>query len=99
VINLHTKRVNAVMHNRIYGAIWVALYFLAVLAMGMLGYRAGMSGRRSPLATLALALAFSAILVLINDLDRPQQGLVGVSQQTLIDLQTRLRQSGPAAEH
>jgi hypothetical protein len=93
MINLHTKRLNAVTHNRIYGAIWVALYSLAVLAMGMLGYRAGMSGRRSPLAILILALAFSAVLVLINDLDRPQQGLVKVSQQTLIDLQTNLRRS------
>jgi hypothetical protein len=93
VINLHTKRLNAVTHNRIYGAIWVALYSLAVLAMGMLGFRAGMVGRRSPLAIFILALAFSAVLVLINDLDRPQQGLVKVSQQTMIDLQTSLRRS------
>jgi hypothetical protein len=91
MINLHTKRLNAVMNNRIYGAIWVALYSLAALAMGILGYRAGLSGRRSPIAILALALSFSAVLMLINDLDRPQQGLVGVSQQTLIDLQTKLR--------
>ena len=91
IINLHTKRVNAVMNNRIYGAIWVALYSLAGLAMGMLGFRAGMIGRRSPLAILILALAFSAVLALINDLDRPQQGLVKVSQQTMIDLQTSLR--------
>jgi hypothetical protein len=93
VINLHTKRVNAVINNRIYGAIWVALYSLAVLAMGMLGFRAGMVGRRSPLAILVLAMAFSAVLTLINDLDRPRQGLVKVSQQTMIDLQTSLRRS------
>ena len=91
IINLHTKRVTAVTSNRIYGAIWVALYSVAMLAMGILGYRAGLSGRRSIVAILALALSFSAVLTLINDLDRPQQGLVGVSQQTLIDLQSKLR--------
>jgi len=97
IMNLHAKRLNAVTSNRIYGAIWVALYSLAALAMGMLGFRAGISGRRSPLAILTLALAFSAVLALINDLDRPQQGLVRVSQQALIDLQTNLHRTTPAA--
>jgi hypothetical protein len=97
IMNLHAKRLNAVTNNRISGAIWLGLYSLAVLAMGMLGFRAGMSGRRSPLAILILALAFSAVLVLINDLDRPEQGLVKVSQQTMIDLQTDLHRSIPAA--
>ena len=91
VINLHTKRLNAGLRNRISGAIWMGLYSLAVLAMGMLGYRAGLSGRRSGVAILILALAFSAVLLLITDLDRPQQGLVEVSQQTMIDLQDKLR--------
>jgi len=91
MINIHTKRVNAVTNNRIYGAIWVALYSVAVLAMGILGYRGGLAGKRSPIAILALAMSFSAVLMLINDLDRPQQGLVEVSQQTLTDLQTKFR--------
>jgi len=93
IINIHTKRLNAVTQNRISGAVWVALYSLAVLAMGMLGYRAGLSGRRSGIAIVVLALAFSAVLQLITDLDRPQQGLVEVSQQTMRDLQGKLRSS------
>jgi hypothetical protein len=93
IINLHTKRLNAVTQNRISSAVWVALYSLAVLAMGMLGYRAGLSGRRSAIAIVVLALAFSAVLQLITDLDRPQQGLVEVSQQTMKDLQGKLRSS------
>ena len=93
IINIHTKRLNAVTQNRISGAVWVALYSLAVLAMGMLGYRAGLSGRRSGIAIVVLALAFSAVLELITDLDRPQQGLVEVSQQTMKDLQGKLRSS------
>ncbi|HEY1908739.1 MAG TPA: hypothetical protein VGG91_22035 [Myxococcaceae bacterium] len=93
IINLHTKRLNAVLHNRISGAVWLALYSLAVLAMGMLGYSAGMSGRRTGVATLILALAFSSVLVLITDLDRPRQGLVEVSQGTMMDLQSKLQGS------
>jgi len=93
VINLHTKRLNAVTQNRIYGAIWLALYSLAVLAMGMLGYRAGMASRRSAIAITVLAFAFSAVLTLINDLDRPRQSLVGVSQQPIIELRNRMHAS------
>ena len=36
---------------------------------------------------LALVLVTSAVILLIVDLDRPQEGLLQVSQQTLIDLQ------------
>jgi hypothetical protein len=36
---------------------------------------------------LALALIFSVVLLLIADLDRPQRGLLTVSQQAMIDLQ------------
>jgi hypothetical protein len=96
IINLHTKRLNAVLHNRISGAVWLALYSLAVLSMGMLGYSAGMSGQRTGVPTLVLALAFSSILVLITDLDRPRQGLVEVSQGTMVDLQSKLRASTSA---
>ena len=39
---------------------------------------------------LALVLAFSAVVTLIADLDRPQEGLLRVSQQTMIDLQKTL---------
>jgi hypothetical protein len=95
VINLHTKRLNAVTQNRIHSAIWVALYSLAALAMGMVGYRTGMAGKRSTIAIVVVAFAFSAVISLINDLDRPQQGLLRVSQQTMIDLQTKLRIAPP----
>ena len=99
VINLHSKRVNAVTQNRIHHTIWLARYTLAVLAMGMMGYRAGISGRRSSIAIMVVAFAFSAVLVLITDLDRPQQGLVNVSQQTMIDLQNKLRLTEPPDPH
>jgi hypothetical protein len=58
--------------------------------MAMMGYRAGISGRRSMVAVLTLAFAFSTVILLITELDRPQQGLVRVSQQAMLDLQGKL---------
>jgi len=86
VIDLHAKRVMAAFGSRIPEAIWVALYLLATLAMLAMGYHAGLTSARRSVAILALALAFSAVLYLIADLDRPGRGLLQVSQQSMIDL-------------
>jgi hypothetical protein len=94
LITVHEKRVTAALHNRLNGSIWVALFGLIVIAMGMVGYRAGLSGGRSVVATATLAFAFSAVVALVVDLDRPQQGLVRVSQQAMLDVQAKLNQGG-----
>jgi len=91
LIGLHAKRVNAAIHNRIHVSIWMALYGLIALGMGIVGYGAGISGRHSTVAVAALAVAFSVVLLLIVDLDRPQEGLIKVSQQAMVDLQLKLR--------
>jgi hypothetical protein len=91
MIDLHSKRVGAALHNRIPGTIWTALYCMTALAMAITGYRAGIAGKRSMIATLTMVLAFSSVIVLIADLDRPQEGFVKVSQQAMLDLQARLR--------
>jgi hypothetical protein len=56
----------------------------------VIGCHAGPAGSGRSLAFLALVLAFSAVVTLIADLDRPQEGLRRVSQQTMIDLQKTL---------
>jgi hypothetical protein len=84
VIDLHEMRVMAALRSRIPGRIWDTLYVLTVLAMLAMGYHAGESGKRSP-AVVPLALAFSAVILVVADLDRPQEGSLRVSQQALID--------------
>jgi hypothetical protein len=54
--------------------------------MAEMGYQTGLSGSRRPLATPALALAFSLVMLLIADLDRPQAGWVTVSQKPMLEL-------------
>ena len=90
VFDLHTKRVNAGLRNRIPVSIFATLYFVAFLAMSMMGYQAGLSGRRSPIAGLVLILTFAIVLALIIDLERPLQEIFSVSQQTMVDLKNKL---------
>jgi hypothetical protein len=95
VIDLHAKRVTAGMRNRIPGAIWVALFAVAVLSLGAMGYHAGIAGTSRSLAVLAVAFAFSAVIGLIANLDRPQEGALKGSQQALIDLQQSMKVPRP----
>jgi hypothetical protein len=95
VIDLHTARVTAGLRNRIPASIWVTLYFMAFLSMAVMGYHAGLTGTRSLTANLALVFAFSAAMVLITDLERPEQKLFNVSQQAMIDLESKLSPPGP----
>jgi hypothetical protein len=85
-IDLHTKRVTAGLRSRIPGIIWVGLYAITVLGMAEMGYQTGLAGRRRPLSTPAVALAFSAVIVLIADLDRPSEGFIQVDQKAMDEL-------------
>jgi hypothetical protein len=86
LIELHAKRVMFGLRTRIPSVIWAVLYFVAMLAIGAIGYHAGLMGVRRSLAILPPVLTFSAVLLLIADLDRPQEGFFRVSQQSLADV-------------
>ncbi len=90
VIDLHAKRL-AAWRNRIPPTIWLFLYLTAVLGMASMGYHTGLTGSRRTAAVIFLTLAFSGAMALIADLDRPQQGLIRVSQQAMQDLQASMR--------
>ena len=90
VIDLHAKRVMAALRSRVPGAIWIGLYLLAILSMVAMGYHEGVTSNKRSVAVVAVVLAFSAVLFLIADLDRPGKGLLRVSQQTMIDLRNSM---------
>jgi ABC-type molybdate transport system ATPase subunit len=60
-----------------------------------MGYHAGMVGTRRSLAIFAVALTFSVVIELIADLDRPQEGVLKVSQHALLDLQRSMNVPTP----
>ena len=86
MIDLHTKRVTESIRVRVPAVIWLVLYAVTALSMVELGYQTGLAGRRRPLSIPALALAFASVILLIADLDRPQTGIVRVSQQSMVEL-------------
>jgi hypothetical protein len=65
-----------------------------ILAMIATGYQAGLVGKRSPLLTITLVLAFSAVILLIADLDSELKRWLNVSQQAMIDLQEKMNLPG-----
>jgi hypothetical protein len=62
--------------------------------MGTMGYHAGLAKARRFPAIFPLVLAFSVVFFLIADLDRPQNGLLKVSQRALVDLLDKLNAEG-----
>jgi len=89
-IDLQTTRATAVVVARVPETILILLFLGEVLAMGIVGYSAGLTGSRGLVAALMLILAFSAVLTLLVDLDRPRDGFLQVSQQPLITLEEQL---------
>jgi hypothetical protein len=84
--DIHYTRVHSAVMNRIPFTIWITLYLMAMLSMVIMGYQAGLIDRRSPVATITLAFAFSAVIILITDLDRPIMSFFEINRQLLIDL-------------
>jgi NADH:ubiquinone oxidoreductase subunit 6 (subunit J) len=84
--DIHYTRVHAAIMNRIPFTIWITLYLMAALSMIIMGYQAGLTDRRSPVATVTLAFAFSAVIILIIDLDRPIMSFFDINKQLMVDL-------------
>jgi hypothetical protein len=85
VIDLHEERVTVGLHYRIPPSLLWTLYLVAFLSMGTMGVHFGLSGTRNMWATVALVVSFAAVLLLIVDLDQPNQRLFDVSQSPLSD--------------
>ena len=76
LIDTHSKRQTAAIVNRFPPTLWLTLTFLGVMSTVMMGFISGLHGRRSRLATTSLLVAFSVVIVLIVDLDRPIRSLI-----------------------
>lgn len=92
MIRANDERVQHSLFNRISPTIWITLMAMGVLSMVVMGYQAGLTGKRSILATWTLALTFAAVFTLVMDLDRPQNRLFKVDQSLMNELQDRIDQ-------
>jgi len=75
LIDTDAKRQTAAILKRFPRTFWFTLIFLGCMSTIMLGFISGLHGRRSRLATTSLIVAFSVVIILIVDLDRPIRSL------------------------
>lgn len=95
LVNVHARRLVAGLYSRVPETVLALLVIGSALSLAVVGYTAGLKGRRGVLIAVILVVTLGVVLSLVVDLDRPQDGLVTVSQRPLADVQ---RQVGPPAE-
>jgi hypothetical protein len=93
-IDVSSMRLTAGLYARVPQTVMLLLIFGSALTLGMVGYSAGLSRRRSLLTAVMLIVVLGAVITLIVDIDRPQGGTLRVSQQPLIDLQSQVGPPG-----
>jgi hypothetical protein len=88
-IDLHETRVTAAS-ARVPETVVLLLIIGSALTLGMVGFSAGLTRRRSLLTAAVLIIALGAVITIVVDLDRPREGFIQVSQQPLIDVQQQI---------
>jgi hypothetical protein len=85
MIDSQEKRLTAAF-NRVPNIVLIALYGVAAVASAFAGYAAGLEAQRSRLSIYTMGILVSAMMLLIQDLDRPNAGFVMVSQQPMLNV-------------
>ena len=94
LVTVHQRRLVSGLYARVPDTVLALLFIGSALSLAVVGYSAGLKGKRGVVVAVVLVVALGVVLSLVVDLDRPQDGLVRVSQQPLVDVQ---RQIGPPA--
>ena len=90
VIDVHSLRLTAGF-LRLPRLLGVVLYAAIILSFLLVGVASSSDGKRDPVAILLFALAFVAVFIIVVDLDRPQEGILNVSQTALSDLLRQMK--------
>lgn len=90
IVELEQQREMVRERSRIPGAYWAVLYLVAILSLAAVGYHGGVAGASRSPVMLAVVVAFSAVIMVIADLDRPGQGFINVSQRPMMELRDSL---------
>jgi hypothetical protein len=91
MLDLYEARVTVALYQRIPPAIFVALYFMSLLSIGMVGLRAGVDRSRGPLPAAILMTSIMSVMALIASLDQPMSRLFHVTQHALHDTERMMR--------
>jgi hypothetical protein len=93
-IDLDATRLEA-LRAHVPGAVWLLVLVVAGAGCYASGYSSGASGERSRFTNVLLPLLIAVVITLISDLDRQNQGLIGISQQPLLDLKASMTPTQP----
>jgi hypothetical protein len=85
VIDVHTLRLTAAS-MRLPRVLGILLFTSTALSFLLVGVASSADRKRDTAAIVLFALAFVAVLIIMVDLDRPQQGLLTVSQTAMSDV-------------
>jgi len=86
---------------RVFTSQWAVLVIVGSLLLLLVvsgcgawasGYGSGTSGLRTAFSQWVFPLLIGVVITLIADIDRPREGLIGVSQQPLQELLDGMRQ-------
>ena len=94
VIDVHTLRLTAI-DLRLPRQLGIVLYAATLFSFLLVGVSSSANGKRDTITILLFALAFVTVFILIIDLDRPQEGLLTVSQSALSDLLQQMKMPAP----
>ncbi|MGO8920166.1 MAG: hypothetical protein ACLQJR_30070 [Stellaceae bacterium] len=86
-IDLHEKRLTA-LRNHVPQVTFLLLYLVAFIGLGFTGYDCGLLEAHHRVPNGIMAVLIAGAILFIVDLDRPVHGMITVSEQPLIDLQT-----------
>ena len=85
MIDDHEKRLIALISS-VPNIVLVLLYTIAMVAGAFAGYAAGVEAQRSRAPMYVAMALFIAVILLIQDLDRPTSGFITASQQPMHDV-------------
>ena len=85
MIDDQEKRLTA-LRNQVSNIVLLALYGVATVAGASSGYAGGLGARASRLPAYVMIFLICAVILLIQDLDRPSTGFITTYQQPMIDM-------------
>ena len=91
LLDIHESRLAVANYQRLPNSVLTLLYVVSMLALGTVGYSAGLVRARSAFATVSLVVAVAAVIAFIIDLDRPTHSLVDINQRAMLDLAESIR--------
>lgn len=85
VIDSQGKR-NALLQMHVPEVVLFLLFIVFISSGGIMGYSAGLSGKRMFAPIVLISLLITLIVFIIIDLDRPKRGLIQVNQNVMSSL-------------